>query len=1223
MSISVASKYIDGMRLGLGFDLSVTVDPLSGSSFSLTKTNIVQGSFVIDRSVCSGDVLEIGSAMAAEMSFKMKNEPFTDPDGNNIVPASIVFEGAELTVNLTLYNPTDSETFTLPLGVFTVDEPPRKLSTITIKALDRMMRFDVAHDGAVGSSLLVVVQHCCDLAGVTLSSSAITFLNSFTGIYTLPEAILDKENLVCRQVLMWVGEMTASCAYVDENGYLNFKQYPQTHLGAMVITEADRYSSDMQESDITITGITVTPTDSENKAVTIGAQGYEWNIEGNRLLVSPDEMASAPLGYSDKKFFAYRPFTASTKSFPHLWPLDAIVFSKTTNNVTEMHNSVITHHTWKLNGNSSISAVGKTATKNGYATHGGFTTKQKAVIERTIKGQVKTQISGYQQSLININMQAFGALGLYSTTDKDSGITYYHNQPDIADSTYIYMESTAGRFMATGANAWNDGSPVWTGAWTSMGEVVANSLSAGSITSDLLSVGTAANAHNLAINGDFSMGAWKGDLARYTYENSNFNGSCPVGEKTLRVKTGSSTESYPAISDSYYFNVTGSTVYTASFYLYNPSAEDTRHKRMLVQWYDDSGKFISNSEVYALSAYIAEANTGKNGQWHRYKRNVTSPDNAATARLGFYIWNTNEFDDNYIYIGGFMLEEGSLIHDWDNGQHKSNVIIDTTGINIYNGAIAIYQGGSNSSGKILEIKADEEGNAYLNGNIRANSLNVPDGYISTKMCSIGNIAKTVNNLFTNGDFSTPSQWTKEGFNKVSIETSHVFGFSIPVGHFAVRLYIGSNEADYPKVLCNSKIEVEYTEYYTASFYVKREFSADNRLVRMCIDWYDSYDTYCESSYIDDVYSSDTATSWKRINRTVLSPSSASYARISCYMYDTTGASTYDEDYVYIAGLMLEKGEELHDWDNGKTVNNTIITEEGISIYNGAIYIYNDEAEPIFSVNKDNSGNMYISGSIQASSINARTCDISLNNTKVGSIDGGYIGETPHLGFMSAASCKGIVFGYWEPSGTGVISVQIPNRVTNPSEPSMIVDSNLQVGTSLQIGSSSTYWTIKQESGYSLRVSYNNNDSDDKSFAFDGNNAIFYAPNVYGNWINATSLSANSVDVTSDMSEKTNINKSNSMLNKLRHADICHYNYISDTKNKFNESGDFVETQGTDFVTSAPTHYGLVIGEGYNTPSEVISPDGKHINLYSMISLAWKAIQELADMFDDFIPTEVK
>lgn len=466
----------------------------ANESFELTQSNLTQGSCSVDRYCCSGERIEIGSAIAAELKLTLKNAVITY-NGQEYNPADITFEGAEMHP-FCLVPSVNGSYEEIPLGVFTVDEPPRKLSTITIKALDRMMRFDVAHDGAVGTSLLVIVQHCCDLAGVTLSSSAITFLNGFAGVYTLPETIADKEDLVCRQVLMWVGEMTASCAYIDENGYLDFKQYPQTHLGAMVITEADRYSSDIQESDITITGITVTPTDSKSEAVTIGVQGYEWNIEGNQLLVSPDEMASAPLGYSDKKFFAYRPFTASTKSFPHLWPLDAIVFSKTTNDVTEVHNSVITHHTWKLNGSSSISAVGKTATKNGYATHGGFTAKQKAVLERAVKGQVKTQISGYQQAILDINEVAQRATGLYNTTDEDTGITYYHNQPAIADSTYIYMESTAGRFMATGANAWNDGSPVWTNAWTSMGQLVVNSLAAGSITTDMLNIGGAANAEN-------------------------------------------------------------------------------------------------------------------------------------------------------------------------------------------------------------------------------------------------------------------------------------------------------------------------------------------------------------------------------------------------------------------------------------------------------------------------------------------------------------------------------------------------------------------------------------------------------------------------------------------------------------------------------------------------------------------------------------------------------
>lgn len=42
-------------------------------------------------------------------------------------------------------------------------------------------------------------------------------------------------------------------------------------------------------------------------------------------------------------------------------------------------------------------------------------------------------------------------------------------------------------------------------------------------------------------------------------------------------------------------------------------------------------------------------------------------------------------------------------------------------------------------------------------------------------------------------------------------------------------------------------------------------------------------------------------------------------------------------------------------------------------------------------------------------------------------------------------------------------------------------------------------------------------------------------------------------------------------------------------------------------------YGLVVGEGYNTPSEVIDGDG--VEQYLMNSISWKAIQELSSVFD--------
>ncbi len=42
------------------------------------------------------------------------------------------------------------------------------------------------------------------------------------------------------------------------------------------------------------------------------------------------------------------------------------------------------------------------------------------------------------------------------------------------------------------------------------------------------------------------------------------------------------------------------------------------------------------------------------------------------------------------------------------------------------------------------------------------------------------------------------------------------------------------------------------------------------------------------------------------------------------------------------------------------------------------------------------------------------------------------------------------------------------------------------------------------------------------------------------------------------------------------------------------------------------HIGLVVGEDYNCPNEVVSEDKKGVEIYSMIALAWKAIQELSE-----------
>lgn len=143
-----------------------------------------------------------------------------------------------------------------------------------------------------------------------------------------------------------------------------------------------------------------------------------------------------------------------------------------------------------------------------------------------------------------------------------------------------------------------------------------------------------------------------------------------------------------------------------------------------------------------------------------------------------------------------------------------------------------------------------------------------------------------------------------------------------------------------------------------------------------------------------------------------------------------------------------------------------------------------------------------------------------------------------------------------------------------------------------------------------------------SDAIDIRGQTSYNGGTYSAWLTLgkTTLKWNgaSVSVSSSADKKTNITAASSVLDKVRNAGIYSYNYISEDAEN-DQVGDIVLNSGTLETTEPSTHYGLVIGDGYNTPEEVISSDGKHIDLYSMIALAWKAIQELATKFD----TEVK
>lgn len=158
----------------------------------------------------------MGSAVAAELTLKLKND-----DGKY---DNTVFEGAEVFVKIGIkkwdaHRWENAVIHWIPCGYFTIDEPPRALSTITISALDRMILFDKTVDISKLSFPMTVadlLNKICTICGVTLATDITRLPNKDYQITAYPEG----QDLTYRTLLQWCAALTGTCAFMNYDGNL-------------------------------------------------------------------------------------------------------------------------------------------------------------------------------------------------------------------------------------------------------------------------------------------------------------------------------------------------------------------------------------------------------------------------------------------------------------------------------------------------------------------------------------------------------------------------------------------------------------------------------------------------------------------------------------------------------------------------------------------------------------------------------------------------------------------------------------------------------------------------------------------------------------------------------------------------------------------------------------------------------------------------------------------
>lgn len=289
--------------------VQISVSGKSGS-FTIRESEILQGSLTIDRYSVSGSKIEVGSAVAAELSFNLKND--SGKYDNTI------FEGAELYVQIGIKDWTATgsvPTYWVPCGHFIIDEPPRHKSTIKISALDRMMCFDKVVDESKLSFPMTVedlINRICSLCGVTCVSSLSKLVNKDYSIKEFPS----DQAITYRTLLQWCTALTGTCAFMNSDGNLEIKWYESTNV---LITSSERYDSDMYENDISITGVYFKD-DEEEKEYIAGTDDYCLDLSTNGLIQENPQVVIDTL-YVSLKDFSYRPYEATIKPAPYLYPM--------------------------------------------------------------------------------------------------------------------------------------------------------------------------------------------------------------------------------------------------------------------------------------------------------------------------------------------------------------------------------------------------------------------------------------------------------------------------------------------------------------------------------------------------------------------------------------------------------------------------------------------------------------------------------------------------------------------------------------------------------------------------------------------------------------------------------------------------------------------------------------------------------------------------------------
>ena len=446
------------------FTLRIEMTLADGTKFddidepAITEADIMERSFQVLTASSGQNTFDIGTAIIGKCVFTLNNldDRWTEYD----------FFDAEATVWIGLVGDTNEGTQIYHrLGFFTVDEPQRAGSLISLELLDNMWKFDrdlptIPYPLTIGD----IVSRLCTHCGVILATQ--TFNGSDYIIQSQPDV-----NMNCRELLQYGAMIGCNFCAMNDQGALAVKWYDtdayNDHTIPRISTFDHLFTRNVGTDEITITGVKVKINEND---YLIGSDGYVLTLE-NPLINEDNVRTILNIIWNRLNGFKLRTFNATT--LPDIAPEvgDCVAVDYKGNLVyTYLTNNTFTPSLLT----ASLGAVTPTR-----ALSQRYSKTVQAAVE-IARQKVDQQIGIYDLTAQRMNQLAINAMGGYTDFDDltTGGRVYYLSNAPITkdaqtglcvfpDSAVVYKTTGDGFFVSVSGGVDPDTHErIWTQGYT-------------------------------------------------------------------------------------------------------------------------------------------------------------------------------------------------------------------------------------------------------------------------------------------------------------------------------------------------------------------------------------------------------------------------------------------------------------------------------------------------------------------------------------------------------------------------------------------------------------------------------------------------------------------------------------------------------------------------------------------------------------------------------------